>query len=325
MSDPRQVHVIFGAGQVGLPLAQRLGARGHVVRLVTRSGTDPRLAGVTPVRADATDPAATAEAARGAAALYNCMNAPYYAKVWADVLPRLAESLVEAAGRTGARLVVLDNVYALGRTDGRPMSEATPYHPTSRKGDVRARVARAYEAAHQAGRARVVIGRAADYYGPRGINSYFGSMFWRRVLAGKAAPMLFDPAMPHAYHYVEDVAEGLAALGAAPDDAFGRWWMLPVHPAEPTRALVDRFAAALQRPVQLIRVPQAVIAATSIIVPFVREIREMGYQWREPFLCDDSRFRKRFGIDPLPRDEAARRTVEWAVANYGSGEVARAA
>jgi len=323
MGEPRQVHVVFGAGQVGLPLAQRLVARGHAVRLVTRSGTDPGLTGVTPVRADATDPAAAAEAASGAAVLYHCMNPPYYAKVWAEVLPRLQESLVATAGRAGARLVVLDNHYPQGRTGGQPMSEATPYRPTSRKGEVRAQVSRAYEDAHRAGRARVVIGRAADFYGPRGVTTYFGPFFWRRALAGKAAQMLFDPAMPHAYHYVEDVAEGLATLGAAPDDAFGGWWMLPVHPAEPTRALVGRFASALGRSIRLSRVPPAFIAVASLVIPFVRELHEMGYQWQEPFLCDDSKFRDRFGVEPLTRDEAARRTVAWAVEAY-KGAVARA-
>ncbi len=324
MDGTRPVDVVFGAGQIGVPLARRLTARGRAVRMVTRSGTDPGLPGVTPVRADATDPGAAAEAARGAAVLYHCMNPPDSARVWAEVLPRLQASLLEAAARAGARLVVLDNLYGLGRTGGRPMNEATPYQPTSRKGEIRARVSRAWHEAHRAGRARVVIGRASDFYGPRGVGTYFGPMFWRRVLAGRPGPMLFDPAIPHAYHYVEDVAEGLAALGAAPDDAFGGWWMLPVHPAEPTAALVDRLAAELGRPIRLSRVPPLLLAAASLVVPLVRELREMGYQWEEPFLCDDSAFRARFGAAPLPRQEAARQTVAWALAEYG-GTARRAA
>lgn len=325
MSAPPRVHVVFGAGQVGLPLASRLAGRGHAVRLVTRSGTDPGVPGIEPVRADATDPPAATAAARGADVLYHCMNPPYDARRWAEVLPRLEENLVEAAGRAGARLVVLDNLYPLGRTGGRPMTETTPYRPASRKGEVRARVSEAYHAAHRAGRARVVIGRASDFYGPRGVGTYFGPMFWDRALAGKAAPVPFDPAVPHAYHYVEDVAEGLATLGAAPDDAFGGWWMLPVHPAQPTRALVDRFAAALGRPIRLRRLPGIVLAAAALAVPLVRELREMGYQWEEPFVCDDGRFRARFGTAPLRPDEAARRTVAWAVAERGGGQVPRGA
>ncbi len=70
--------------------------------------------------------------------------------------------------------------------------------------------------------------------------------------------------------------------------------------------------------------PPALLAAVSLVVPLVREIREMGYQWEEPFLCDDSRFRARFGVAPVPREEAARRTVEWAVAEYRA-RAARAA
>jgi hypothetical protein len=42
------------------------------------------------------------------------------------------ENLIAAAGRNGARLVVLDNVYMLGRPQGKPLDEDTPPRPCSR-------------------------------------------------------------------------------------------------------------------------------------------------------------------------------------------------
>jgi hypothetical protein len=38
----------------------------------------------------------------------------------------------------------------------------------------------------------------------------------------------------------------------------------------------------------------------------------MVYQFEEPFLVDDARFRARFGDLATPFDEAARETVEYA-------------
>jgi hypothetical protein len=49
----------------------------------------------------------------------------------------------------------------------------------------------------------------------------------------------------------------------------------------------------------------------------VREIKEMAYQWDEPFIVDDSRFRAAFDVRPVAVDDAARATVEWAKETYG--------
>jgi hypothetical protein len=43
----------------------------------------------------------------------------------------------------------------------------------------------------------------------------------------------------------------------------------------------------------------------------------MLYQWEEPFIVDDRRFRKRFEILPVPWEPAARATVEWAKETFG--------
>jgi hypothetical protein len=57
--------------------------------------------------------------------------------------------------------------------------------------------------------------------------------------------------------------------------------------------------------------------ASDLHVPLVREMNEMAYQWDEPFVVDDRRFRRRFGAAPADPGEAARDTVAWARAAYG--------
>jgi hypothetical protein len=102
------------------------------------------------VRGDATDAAFCAEAARGAAVVYHCMNPPgYERRAWASLVPRFVENLVAAAGRAGARLVVLDNLCMLGRPGGRPMDEESPMRAASAMGEIRARAAEALLAAHR--------------------------------------------------------------------------------------------------------------------------------------------------------------------------------
>ncbi len=315
---PTSLHVVFGAGQVGVPLARLLAARGHAVRLVSRSGRAPPglPPEVTPLAADATDEGATRRAAEGAAVVYHCMNPRYDARAWETELPRIQASLVAAAGGAGARLVVLDNLYAVGRPGGRPMNEATPDAPCSRKGRARARLAADLRAAVHRGGVRAVTGRASDFYGPGGLQTAFGERFWRRLLAGKGAEVIANPDTPHTYHFIPDVAAGLAALGQAPDAEAGAGegatWILPCTPAETTRALLARLGAAAGVSGEPRRMPRAMVGLLGLFMPILREVAEMLYQWDEPFVADDAAFRARFGVAPTPPDEAARQTVAWA-------------
>lgn len=317
MSANRELHVVFGAGQVGPILARLLVAAGRKVRVVRRSAAPVNVGGVETVRADAGDATAVAEAVRGAAVVYNCMNPAYSAAVWAVDLPRIQANLVVACGRTGARLVVLDNVYALGHPAGRPLSEATQFAPCSRKGEIRARVHLDLEDAVRRGDVRALTGRASDFYGPGGVWTQFADRFWKPAFAGKRVAMLPNLDQPHTYHYIPDVAAGLAALGQDPG-AEGTF-MLPCRPAVTTRELVARLAAALGRPIALSRVPPLVVALLALGVPILRELKEMAYQWEEPFVIDDAKFRARYGDLSTAEEGAAKATVEWSAAVYGTG------
>jgi len=311
---PDELHVIFGAGQVGQPLARILRERGLRVRVARRSAGAPE--GVEVMLGDATDRGFCLEAARGASTVYHCMNPPYSTPVWADVIPKYIENLIAAAGTAGARLVVLESVYMLGRTGGRPMNEDTPMNPCSRKGEIRAREAERLFEAHRRGEVRATAGRASDFYGPGATLSHLGDQFWKPVIAGGRGRVLVDPGAIHTYHYVPDVAAGLAALGTAGDDRYGRPWMLPCAPAESMRALVARFSPFLGRDIALAAMPRWARQALGLVVPMIREINEMAYQWDEPFVIDDQRFRAAFNTGPIEPERAAADTVAWAKSHY---------
>ena len=310
----KDLHVVFGAGQIGTPLVRLLRERGHAVRLVRRSGPGPE--GIETLHGDAGEPAFAAEATSGSSAIYHCMNPAYFSKEWARELPRYAGALVAAAGRAKARLVVLDNLYMLGRPGGRPLDEDSPIAPCSRKGEIRAQVNEQLMAAHARGDARVVVGRASDFYGPGGTGTYFGDEFWPKALSAGTPLGLMRLDTPHTYHYTLDVAAGLAALGEAPDDVAGRWWMLPAAPAESSLAMLARLSRALGRELKLRNMPPLVLSALGLFVPILRELREMGYQWDEPFVVNDARFRARFPLVPTTLDAGVVAMTEWARRHY---------
>jgi nucleoside-diphosphate-sugar epimerase len=310
----RNLHVIFGGGQVGTPLAATLRDRGMRVRIVKRSAGVPQ--GIELLQGDATGLDFCIEAARGAATVYHCMNPPYDARVWAEVVPKYIDNLIAAAGRNGARLVVLESLYMLGRPGGRPMNEDTPLNPCSKKGEIRAREAERLFDAHHRGDVRATAARASDYYGPGGTTTHLGDQFWKPVVAGKKGRVLVNPDAIHTYHYVPDVAAGLAVLGTAADDAYGRPWMLPCTPAESLRALAARFSRYLGREIGITVMPRWAVKALGVFVPILREVDEMEYQWDEPFIVDDRRFRERFAAEPADVERAAADTVAWAKGHY---------
>ncbi len=137
MND-RQLHVVFGAGQVGRTLAAQLSERGLAVRVISRSRPSALAAGIEWRAADASDPDAAAAAAAGASVVYQCLNAPY--TDWPNAFRPLQRGVMSAAERTGALLVSLENIYAYGPTVDAPMTEDLPLAATTVKGRTRARM-----------------------------------------------------------------------------------------------------------------------------------------------------------------------------------------
>ena len=303
------LHVIFGTGAIGLATFDALRRRGRTVRLVNRSGKAHVPKDVEIVSGDATDPAFAARAARGANVIYQTMNPPY--QEWSAQFPALQSGVLAAAEAAGARLVSMENVYMYGRPDGRTLTEDRENKAHTKKGQLRARMAEDLLTAHRAGRAEIAIGRASDYFGPRGgAQSNLGDRVFPAALAGKASTVLGDRRQPHTYTYVPDIGESLAVLGEHPD-APGEVWHLPNDPeTRSTQELVDAiYRQAGQQHTRLRAVPPLLLRAMALTNPVVRELLEMQYQFEEPFIVDSSKITKRLGVTATPLDQALRETL----------------
>ncbi len=302
-------HVVFGTGAVGLATLDALRRRGETARLVNRSGHARVPDDVEVVAGDARDPAFTTAVAHGAEVVYQTLNPPY--AEWSTQFPPLQAGVLAAAEATGARLVSMENVYAYGRPAGRPLTEDRAYDAHTTKGQLRGRMARDLLAAHDAGRVEVAIGRASDYFGPRGgAQSNLGDRVFPPALAGRTATVLGDPDQPHTYTHVPDIGEGLAVLGEHPD-APGQVWHLPNDPdTRTTRQLVDLVYRQAGRPRgRLRRLPPVVLRALGLVDPTVRELVEMQYQFEEPFVVDSSRITDKLGVEATPLDQALADTL----------------
>ena len=327
-SPATALHVIAGAGQIGPMIAERLVARGYRVRMIRRGAFSDAPDGVETVSASVADPAAAAEAMRGASVVYHCANPRYHR--WAEELVPLARGITEGAARNGARLVALDNLYMYRIPAGGRIAEDAAIAPSSRKGALRAEAAQVMLDAHNRGDLPVVIGRAADFYGPSCTNSILGDRFWSKLYAGRPVELLGDPDQPHTYSYGPDVADALVTLGLANPtlssgaDVYGRVWHLPANPAESTLTWIHRFGHAVGIEPRFTRLSPLVLRIAGLFIPEAGELPEMIYQWRTPFILDDAQFRSRFAATPTALSRAVSATVAWARKRYAGSPAAAA-
>jgi nucleoside-diphosphate-sugar epimerase len=302
------LHVVFGAGQVGRALANYLSARGLGVRVVSRQAPGELADGVDWQCADVTDLDAAVSAAKGGSVIYQCLNAPY--TKWAERFPPLQRALVNAAERSGALLVSLENVYGYGPTQGRPMTEDLPLAAATVKGATRAGMTRELFAAAEAGRIRIAIGRASDFFGAGVTESTLGERVFANAIAGKRADFIGDPDLPHTYSYVPDIVAGLATLGTD-ERSIGQVWHLPGPETVSTREVLRMVAIEVGHPVAIRSVPKIAVRALGLINPMMRALAEMSYEFEAPFVLDTTKFQSTFGGVPTPIAKAVADTVTW--------------
>lgn len=297
--------MVVGAGPVGTAVAKLLVERGEKVRLITRSGGGSHLPGIERIAADASDPDQLIRHADGAETLFSCGGPPY--PRWASDWPPLGASLVKAAETTGAVLLTTGNLYAYGQPSG-PMKEGDPDRPNSVKGKVRADVWADALAAHEAGQIRTAEVRSSDYLGA-GAVSFFTVGVLPGVLKGKATSVPADLDAPHSWTAIADVAQTLVEV-AAHEDALGRVWHVPTAPPLSIRELASRAAAIAGVPEpKLSSMPGAMLWVGGLFNTQAREIRELQYQFRRPFVLDAQEAEARFGFAPVPTNSVLAETV----------------
>ena len=305
---PNELHVIFGTGPVGLATMDALLAKGAAVRMVNRSGEADLPHGVELVSGDAGDPTFALEASQGASVIYQALNPPY--SKWAQMFPPLQTAVLSAAEATGAKLVSLENVYMYGSPGGEPITEDLPYAAQTRKGQVRARMAEELLEAHDKGVARIAIGRASDFFGPRVLVSTMGDRVFPQILAGDTVQVLGNPDMLHTYTYMPDIGRALAILGER-DDALGQAWHIPAAETLTTGDFLRLVAERARRALKTQVAPNWLLRIISLLNGDLREMMEMLYQFEEPFVVNGTRFADTFDFEPTPLADAIDTTLDW--------------
>ncbi len=306
-SKNESLHLVVGAGPLGLAVARELRRREQPSRIVTRGGRADAPADAEVVSADVSDPDQARRAFERASVVYQCAAGRY--SKWPELLPPLMDGVIEGASAVGARVIYGDNLYAYGPVRG-PLTEDLPSRPVGSNGRTRARVAEVLTEAHANEKVRAAIGRGSDFFGPHALNSTVGERVFARMLADKPAQVLGNPDVAHTVTFIDDFARALVTLGSR-DEALGEVWHVPSAETVTIRRFVEMVAEQSGRPAKLNVTPSWLLAIGGLFNPDVRALREVLYQSQEAWVMDHSKFERAFGAGATPHQEAIRTTLEW--------------
>ncbi len=299
---------ILGAGGVTANnLTTELLKRGEKVRLVSRS-TRP-FQGVTDlVAADLLNAQAVSDAVKGSDIVYLTAGLPYKTKIWQAEWPVLMQNTIDACKRHNAKLIFFDNVYAYGKVDG-IMTESTPYNPSSKKGEVRAKIATQLMTETKKGHLNALIARAADFYGPATPLSILTAMVFENLAKGKTAQYLVRDDVKHSFTYTPDMGKALADL-STDTNVWNQIWHLPTsNPAPTGRELIEMCATEYGAKPKTMIIGKTMNRILGIFIPVLKEMQEMLYQYEVDYHFDSTKFEKQFGWQPTSYREGIKQTA----------------
>jgi len=302
------LHVIFGTGPLGRSVMNALSQKEVQIRIVNRTGQLDIPRPVEIMKANILTGEGLHEAVNGAAVVYQCANPPY--NLWPEQFPLLQSNILKAAASAGAKIVIGENVYMYGDTNGAVMTEDSPNAATTKKGKVRAQMATDAIDEHRKGAVRVTICRGSDFFGPHVTNSMMGERQIGRAVSGSKASLVGTMDVPHSFTYINDFGRALATLGCS-SSADGEIWHAPTAPPLTQREFMKLVFTEAGHEPAMSSMGRMMMRIGGLFIPEAKESVEMMYQFEKAFIVDSSKFEKCFGWQATGTADAVRETVRW--------------
>ncbi|MHA6202819.1 NAD-dependent epimerase/dehydratase family protein [Dyella soli] len=313
MKTQRTALVIGANGGIGSEACMALRRHGWQVRALVRTPpADGGQDGIEWVAGDALKADVVQRAARGAAVIVHAVNPPGY-HAWDRLVLPMLDNTIAAARANGARVVLPGTIYNFGPDAFPSLTEGSPQHPHTRKGEIRAEMERRLGAAAGDG-VRVLILRCGDFFGPRAGNNWFAQGLVKAGTPVRQVSYPGDYAIGHNWAYLPDVGEVLARLldreaelGGFESFHFGGSWL-------DGYAMLDAIRRAAGNPrIRAGRFPWWLARLASPFNETLRELCKMRYLWRAPIRLDDRKLIAFLGDTPYtPLDDAVRAALAGA-------------
>lgn len=302
------MQTILGAnGVIAQELSRNLTQYTDQIRQVSRNPKKVN-AGDELVSADLLNYADTEKAVAGSDIVYLTPGLKYDIKVWQDQWPKIMRNTIDACKKHKTKLVFFDNVYAYGYVQG-AMTETTPYNPSSKKGEVRAKIATTLLDEIKQGNLEGMIVRAADFYGPNALLSLTYSGVTEKVKKGSTSQWFGDPKKIHTFTYTPDAGKATAILGNTPT-AYNQTWHALTSDDKITGEGYVRIATDLMKqPYKIMPLGKLGVRMIGLFMPILREFNEMMYQYEHDYIFDSSKFEKAFGVAATSYQDGIKATL----------------
>lgn len=303
------LHTLIGAnGTIADALVPVLLENKEKIRLVSRKPKP--VAGAETMAADVLNREQVFEAVRGSEIVYMLVGIQYNIEIWRRDWPVIIRNVIDACKAANATLIFFDNAYMYGKSDG-PITEETPYKPSSKKGQVRVAVAQTLQEEMKSGSLKAIIARAVDFYGP-GVTekSAPGLLVFTNLRKGKTAQWFVNANVPRSFNYTPDAGKAMYMLAKTPA-AVGQVWHLPTVNPLTGKQFVSIAARYMNGSDKVKTLPKWILKIAGLFNPFMKEMYEMLYQDEFPFVFNSSKFEKAFNFKPTSWEEGIKRTAEW--------------
>lgn len=293
-------HVVLGSGFVGKNLANLLAKSNKNVILVSRSGRPVNQLNISSVKCDASSFENLISITSKPEVVYNCINPSHYNK-WENEWPPISNAINEYVIKTESVLVTCSNLYSYGPVDG-VMTEELPLKANWRNGRVRAKMWQEVKALHDAKKMRATEVRASDYICASD-QSRMGDRVVPNLIKGKKIQLLGAIDQPHTWTDPEDVARLMLTVGQE-ERAWGEPWHVPSNEPKTQLEVVEDIARSLgvSKP-KVSSVPLQMQRLIGVFNPVVKELINSNYQFEKPFIMNDDKTRKTFGLTPKKWDQ----------------------
>ncbi|MGD7008605.1 SDR family oxidoreductase [Metabacillus sp. 84] len=233
------------------------------------------------------------EAAKEAEIIFQCANVKY--QEMKDKLLLLGESVMKAADSLGKKIVIVDGIYVYGRQVAKG-DESHPHHPHTKKGKTRVEFEQLIFSPEWK-RAKALIVRLPDYYGPTSQNSYLQPTL-EGIAANKPSIFIGNLKTPREYVYLPDAAKMIVNI-AEREDSYGENWNVPGAGLISGKEIIHiaRQITGSQKPI--IPLTKSAIRFIGLFDLFMREIVEIMYLTKEGFILSGEKYEKRIG--PIPK------------------------
>ncbi|MBK8611838.1 MAG: NAD-dependent epimerase/dehydratase family protein [Chitinophagaceae bacterium] len=294
--------ILGSGGAIGLPLALELKNHTNKIRLVSRN---PKKVNDTdelyPI--DLNDLTQIDKAIAGSEVVYVVIGFEYKLRVWQNTWPRFLNEVINACKTHHVKLVFFDNMYMYDKSAIPHMTETSPIHAPSKKGEVRQQLHEMIMNEVEKSTLTALIARSADFYGPDNKNSALNMMVVDNFIKGKKAQAFGNINKIHTYTYTPDAARATALLGNT-IDAYNQVWHVPTTKELLTnRQWIQLIADELKVAANIQTIPVWLIKILGLFIPIMIEFPEMIYQYEQDYIFDSTKFEKRFGITATaPKD-----------------------